>query len=182
MAILFVVAMAVLIPPIAVDVRVEKTADTPKVDITTRVRWLGFDIPLRRKSARHPRASSSIRAASNRRIGALLLSPGFLARTTRLIIELSALIPPRHWELDARVGFEDPADTGMLLGWLTARSFLDRGYRIHVEPDFSESVLTGRVHVHWSTNVATMTWPLFRFVSSPVVWRAVRNYRASGAG
>ena len=178
-AVLVVIAVAVLFAPIAVDIRAEKSPDALKIDVAAHLRWLGLDIPIRRKS-RRPRTSSKTRGTSSRRMGALLLSPGFLARTAQFVAELAALIPPRRLELDARLGFEDPADTGMLLGWLAARSFSGRRYRIRVEPDFSDNVLAGRLRVFWSTNVATMTWPAIKFASSPVVWRAVRNYRASG--
>ena len=180
MAIVLAIAMAVLFAPIAVDIRAQKSDDSPKIGVDTHLRWMGLAIPFGRASSSRPRVSHRRRAASNRRIGALLFSPGFLARSARLTADLAALVPPRHFELDARVGFEDPADTGMLLGWLTARSVIGTRYRIHVEPDFLNDVLAGRLRISWSTNVATVTWPVLKFVASPIVWRAVWNYRASG--
>ena len=180
-AIVLAAAVAVLFVPIAVDVSVAKEADDTRIDSRIRIRWLGLTIPVRRTPSKRKRSTAAERTRAARgwpAIRALLLSPGFVARCVRLLGDLTAVARPRQLQLYAHVGFDDPSDTGALLGWMGAGWKRDKRHRIHIEPDFGHEVLTGRLHVNWSLSVARVTWPVLRFALSPVVWRAVRNYRA----
>lgn len=107
----------------------------------------------------------------------MLRSPGFVARSARLLAELAPLARPRV-ELNARVGFEDPSDTGALLGWMYSGSVLGTWFQMRVEPDFRGEVLQGKISLVWKRNMASLAWPVLKFMLSPVVWRAVFRVRA----
>jgi hypothetical protein len=180
-AMLMVIAVAVLFVPVGVDVTASKNADETSVAVQGHVRWMGLDIPLRRSSSPRGRPASKPRVRSSRRISALLMSPGFARRTCRLIADLAAVVRPDTFHLYARVGFDDPSETGIFLGWVSAGVMTGAIGRARIEPDFTTKVLAATLRVSWTRNLAAIVWPLFLFMASPAVWRAVRNYRASAA-
>ena len=177
-ATLVAIAVAVLFVPVNLDVQVVKDADGSSVTVRTRLHWLGVNIPVRHTPSTRARPAARPRRRSTHGIRALLLSPGFVARTGRLLIDLAVLARPGQFELDARVGFDDPSDTGLFVGWLSFQPLDRAGLRIRIRPDFGAEVFAGRLRLGWSRSIATMTWPVLKYMASPVVWRAVRNYRA----
>lgn len=178
-----VVAAAVLFWPVTVELAVSKDAGSG-VEVRAWLRWLGLSVPLHRAPKKEKDKDSASRRSrrSNRRLTPLLHTPGFTGRTARLIRELASLARPKQFDLNARVGFDDPSDTGVLLGCLNIGSIGGGAYRIHITPDFSDEVLEARLRARWSRSVATLVWPVLKYAASPVVWRAVRNYRAQPPG
>lgn len=89
----------------------------------------------KRRGGRRPGATTWVRAWRAGLAGPLL----------RLLRRLRRWIRVDDLRLRARIGLGDPADTGMLLGWLAAvpsgvRS-LAPGLELRVEPDFTDAVL-----------------------------------------
>jgi len=175
-----VVVAAALFAPITVDVSVEKAGGESATRVGVRVSWLGLSIPqgqLARRSKterekKRKRSRPSVRWAPVR--GALG-SPGFFRRCARLIRELGRLAVPDRLQLRGQVGFEDPADTGIFLGWLyglSASSPSSHDWSIQLEPQFGKALVRGRLQLTWSRNIASIGWPLLTFAASPVVWRA----------
>ena len=76
----------------------------------------------------------------------------------------------------ARVGLDDPCDTGMLAGVLAAGAGVPRphAFDLEITPDFSEAILVVRAQLSWSLRPARVLWPVATFVLAPVVWRAGR--------
>ena len=178
-AIVILIAVAVLFVPVDVELTLLKHADSQNVGLTVRVRWLGLSVPVHRGSKAGSRPAPAAAARSRGRISALLFSPGFLPRSIRLVVEIASAARPRELDIYARLGFDDPSDTGMFLGCLSLGPITSGGYRIHVEPDFTDEVLAGRMRLRWTRSLAALLRPILTFMASPVVWRAIRNYRAS---
>ena len=179
---LIVLAAAICLAPVHVEIVLSKNAGA--VRLRARIRWLVFswrvdDARRRRhernaaKRRRHGRRSPFDRVS----VRALLSSRGFAERCVRLGAGLIRWVAPDDVRASARIGFEDPSETGMFVGGALA---LCRGAglrRVSVTPDFSGEVLEGRMRVRWSRNLASALWPVVSFAASPVVWRAVRASR-----
>lgn len=181
-ATLLLIAVAVLFSPVTIDFSLARDAGASSVDMRVRLRWMGVSLsrhPGRRRPHARQRASSAGRTVGLATIRALFLSPGFARRAGRLIAELVARARPKSLELNVRAGFDDPSDTGALLGWLHCGPIGGVSRRIHIRPDFTAPVLAGTVHLIWKRNAASLLWPMLTFAASPVVWRAVRSYFAS---
>jgi hypothetical protein len=187
-AIAFATVVAlVLFAPIGVEVLAAKAALDTTLTIQARFHWLGFSFPV----GGADRARAKARPREPRRVEprfglssvlAVLRSPGFVSRCTKLMRDTGRLALPSRVSIQGRIGFEDPADTGSLLGWLYAcRGFreTDDGWRIDIGPDFSGPVLEGRFFVAWKRTPASVFWPLLTFLTSPVVWRAWKRGRTA---
>jgi len=96
-----IVMAVVLFAPIHVEVSAAMGDDDPVVRVRTRVRWLGFRLPAGRpgRTARTTRTTpaggkgTTVRLAT---IRAVLGSPGFARRCTRLIADLVRLARPHR--------------------------------------------------------------------------------------
>jgi len=179
-------ASAVLIAPWRVDLYFHKAAETAQVNVHAHLRWTFFDWHLarRRPSATQrpqptPSAPTRTRAASSGGLAsarALFFTPGLIARTWRLITGLGQQAWPRHVAVHMRIGFDDPAETGMFFG--TCQGLLcavpHRGWVTSIEPDFDRAVAEGDAHARWSVRLFLIVWPLLTFLASPVVWRGIR--------
>ena len=92
-------------------------------------------------------------------------SPGFARRLARFVSDERRLTRPRRFYLRARIGFDDPSETGMFLAWvyaLRARSS-SRDSVVHIEPDFLDEVAEGELSVRWKRSFASILWPMARF-------------------
>ena len=179
-ATLLALAVVVLFSPVSVTVDAAGDAAAARMDIRVRIRWLGVSIPIAR-SARQPRPARSQRnrRASGAGIRAMLCSRGFLERSARLIVELAKRVRPTRLEVTGRLGFDDPSDTGALMGWMHLGGVRREWCYIDITPDYTTEVLEGRLHLLWKRNAASLLWPALRFVASPVFWRAIGRYRAA---
>jgi hypothetical protein len=180
------VMAVVLFVPVTIEVSVVKEAERA-ASVGVRLRWLGFSF---RGGAKDRRGGSRRRPAQARHkrrsrygwgsVRAALGSPGFVRRALRLLAASARVARPDRLRVQGRVGFEDPAETGMFLGWLHASSALpwtSRGWRIRIEPEFSGPVCEGRADLRWSRSVASVVWPVLSFAASPTVWRAALSAR-----
>jgi hypothetical protein len=110
---------------------------------------------------------------------AALGTPGFPERILRVLRHIVRLITPEQLDARARVGFDDPAATGMAFGCLYAlahrTAWTSRRWRI--EPDFSGAVFEGYLRAGWSIRPLAAVWPFVRMAASPVTWKALRAMR-----
>ena len=172
------ILLTALVVPWHVDVSIEKAAEAPRVTVRTRLRWLMFDWRLR---APRPTKPSPPRPRARRRFGfrsvrAAWSTPGFKERIGQFLLSSGRLAVPRSMTAHWRVGFEDPADTGMLVGaWIgIAEMWRPLAWQVAIEPDFSGSIVEGDAHVLWSVRPIAVLWPMVRLAGSPVMWRAGR--------
>ena len=187
-AVLGAVAAAVLWVPVKVEVSVQKAAESPAVHVGVRCRWLVFSMRSDGAARRARKRQARARLSSGRwarhglsRLRAAWQSPGFVRRCLRFLGDLARLARPDRVSIHARVGFDDPADTGVFLGWLGAsRGFAGTFARdtvIDIAPDFDGARIEGRADLVWSRSLAALLRPLVMFLLSPAVWRAAWRVR-----
>jgi hypothetical protein len=184
---LVAIAAAVFFAPVTMDVSLVKDAEHAAADVRVRFQWLIFSV---RTGGRERPSHSPNPDRRPRRSGygwasmwAALRSPGFVRRCGRLVAGLAGVARPERVSIRGRVGFEDPADTGLLFGLLFAATALcpaPAGWHIAIDPDFGDEGLEGQAELRWSRTVASVLWPVLRFVISPAVWRAAFSARRSG--
>jgi hypothetical protein len=147
MGVLAAVAVAVVVAlfiPVDLAVNVETSAEQK---VRVRLVWLWGLLsvnlsslrPGRKRSAQEKKAEGPARAL--RRMQTVLFTKGFPATRARFSRRLRRAVTMRNFRLRVRFGFDDPADTGLLLAatapvmWLLRTSSTDR---FSVEADFEE--------------------------------------------
>lgn len=107
---------------------------------------------------------------------AMLRAEGFVLGVTRLVLRLIRAGRFRHLFVWLRAGFDDPADTGLLSGWLLPLSAYFEAHhpgRLDLAPDFTrgtlELILTGDLRVV----PANLLWPVLVFSLSPSTLRGL---------
>lgn len=108
----------------------------------------------------------------------ILGTPGFAGRLARLPADILRTFSIRSLDVQARLGFEDPAETGMACGALSAiapglRSIYPLDYSW--EPDFTGKVFEGRAGGDLRIVPARTLWVLGRFALHPASIRAFRE-------
>ncbi len=168
----------VLATPFDLELSAAKDADEPAVRVKATLSWLG--LPLsgrstdRQPSKTRPRTGTRQASIGWSTLKAAMTSPGFMRRLVRLAADLVRLTRPRSVYLRARLGFDDPSDTGMLLAWAYGLQSAPWARVIHIEPDFADEVAEGEMRVRWSRSLGALLWPFLTFCASPAVWRAGR--------
>jgi hypothetical protein len=167
----------VLLAPWRFDLYVEKPGDSAQVRVRAHLHGIvfGWWLPAKRvATSTSPRTRRvSVRPAL---IRAVLSTPGFITRTFRLFRDIGRQAWPRAVSLRARIGLDDPADTGALLGaWYgVTRIASSPRWNVRLEPDFTGRVIDFEGHAHWSVRPIAIIWPFVLFAGSPIVWRAAR--------
>ena len=170
--------------PVRVDAVAEKAREGAACHWETRVRWLLFKWRMASDHAPARRTTRSSRRKPGVGRGVYMLraalgTPGFKPLVVRALRDLARLARPEQLDAHARVGFDDPAATGIAFGCLCALAHRapigNRRWRI--EPDFSGQVFEGYLRARWSLRPLTAVWPVVRLAASPVTWRALRSMR-----
>jgi hypothetical protein len=103
-----------------------------------------------------------------------------VARCAQLAVDVRHALRPRRAVVRARIGFDDPFETGLLAGALAvgAASWPRRSLDVEITPDFSGPIVAVQAQVAWAIRPVVVLWPMATFLTSPVVWRAVRRARS----
>ena len=147
--------VAVLLLPVRVDVDLNTDPEPMSAAIRTRIRWLWFcwrpAEGRRRPTSAGPAGPHDEVAMSPRRRGpinilAALRTPGFPGRCAQLLREIRHALRPRQAIVRARIGLDDPFETGLLAGVLAATAGLSRprAFDLEITPDFSGAVVGPR--------------------------------------
>lgn len=118
------------------------------------------------------------------RMLAMLQTEGFPGRVLQLARDLFRRIRIRDLSLDARLGLDDPADTGWLwgvVGPLAAMLPASRAMQVSVQPDFAAEVFEYQGRGHISLIPLQVLALLVAFALSPVTLRALHAGKG-GAG
>jgi hypothetical protein len=176
------VAVALLVP-ITVELRLVVGPGNARPPVRVRVGWAFLSWrsggrPSRiRRPTHHPPPP---REPSRRRFAilAVLRTPGFMARVRRLLMRTGKSLLPTAVDLEAHIGLDDPAQTGVLAGALALLGPLRHPrYDWRVQLDYLQPIVEARADVTWSVRPAAILWPLAVFLMSPVVWQAMRAVR-----
>jgi hypothetical protein len=126
----------------------------------------------KKKKLKAPRKKKEKKKGSRFKFWSMLRTKGLLNHILRLMKGILSCIHLKRFRLRLRLGFDSPADTGYLFGFVYAvRGILPVKYSIAINPEFSEAVLEG-----YSRGTVTLTpicfvGPLSRFVFSTVSLR-----------
>lgn len=174
------VLAVVFFVPVGVEVSLTKSGENPAVGVGVRLQWLAFSWLIgRSRRAPHARKPRDRRKTRRRpfNVRAALTSPGFLRRGLKFVADLGRRARPDEVRVRGRVGFEDPSETGMLVGAMYACYGMpspSKRWNICVDPEFNGQVLEAHATLRWSRSLASVLWPVLTFIASPVVWRAAR--------
>ncbi len=164
--------VALLVIALAMPFDVALTAvkvDGVPLDVRTDIRWLGRTLVATGRRATPPPASArrptSARSPGRFRLRSLVRTPGFWPRVARLLSDELRLTAPRRLFVRAQVGFDSPADTGALLGWMYALRgrWTSSTCSVSVSPDFTRAVCEGELRMLWSLRPIVVVLPLMTF-------------------
>jgi hypothetical protein len=186
-ALLFALIVALLAVPVVLVVDAERV-DTVKA--RWRVRWLFGLVDVGSSRGRQPlsaserprAATSAHRPARERKSGArvglaVLRTRGLLRRVGRLALTLGQQMKLETFHLCVEFGFDDPADTGIVYGFLSPLLMMatTRGLNVDCRPMFLESGLRGTCSGTLHVRPLSLAAPLVAFLLSPPVVRAMRS-------
>ena len=181
--------VALIVALLAVPVML--TLDAQRVETfeaNWRVRWLFGLVDARSTRQRRKRslparpealASGKISAGERRRGGrmgiAVVRTCGSLRRTARLVVTLFRQVRFEEICVHTMFGLEDPADTGMVYGFLTPVLAAARARRLDVDcrPMFTETGWKGSVRATIRVRPLSLLAVLAVFLVSPPVIRAL---------
>ncbi|MCP5191319.1 MAG: DUF2953 domain-containing protein [Pseudomonadales bacterium] len=123
------------------------------------------------------KAKEAHRRTASGRVLSMLQTEGFPGRLLQLARDLPRRIRIRDLSLDARLGLDDPADTGQLwgvVGPLAALLATSRAMQGSIQPDFAAEVFEYQGQGHVSFIPIQVLALLLFFALSPVTLRALR--------
>jgi len=121
----------------------------------------------KKKKPKAPRKKKGKKKGSRFKFWGILRTTGLLKQVLLLLRGILSCIHLKKFELQLKLGLDNPADTGFLFGYIYAvRGLLPAKSGIAINPEFSEAVIEGH-----SRGIVTLTpicfvGPLFRFVFS----------------
>lgn len=190
LAALFVVVVALLAVPVVLVIDAER-AD--RFRTRWQVQWLfglvhagsrdsGSAKPVAVRPARASPAPPATERGRGRRVAmAVVRTRGLIPRVVRLIADLLRQVSIDRFRLYAAFGFDDPADTGIVYGWLAPLLVTAgvHGLDIRCQPMFQEAGVTGNLTATMRIRpLSLVTTVLLFIVSRPARRAAVRAWRA----
>jgi hypothetical protein len=185
-AALLALIIGVLAVPLVVVVDAQRVE---RLNVQWRVRWL-FGLVNVRSTKRLPASPAPTGANRKRRaqpsakdrgrgsyVGlAVLTTRGFVRRAVQLAATLLQRVKIEHFHVDAAVGLEDPADTGILYGCLSPLLLVAdaRGLDVRYRPIFAERGVRGDCGVTLHVRPLSIVGTMVAFLLSPPVVRAMR--------
>jgi hypothetical protein len=178
----FVAALLLLLAvPIHVHLAVEREG---AVQARARLSWLFGLVRARaypgaararpKQAKRRPaRRRSGLGTRIARRVAGGLLRADFRARSVTFLRDVLRAVRPRNVRLSARIGLDDPADTGRLWAALGPLGALLAHRDVRLEPGFDEACLRFRAAAHVRLIPAQLLFLIAAFLASPPVIRAL---------
>lgn len=107
----------------------------------------------------------------------LLLDPAFWLRLGSLLTRLLGTIQWRLLRFHAKVGLDDPADTGRLSGLITSTllPISPAGYNVTMEPVFEGPALAFHGEARLRLVPLRLLWVFASFAAAPATWRVLRS-------
>ncbi len=121
----------------------------------------------KKKKPKVPRKKKEKKKGSRFKFWGLLRTTGLLKQVLLLLKGILSCIHLRKFELQLKLGLDNPADTGFLFGYIYAvRGLLPAKSGIAINPEFSEAVIEGQSRGTVTLTPICFAGPLFRFVFS----------------
>jgi hypothetical protein len=110
----------------------------------------------------------------------ILKIEGLFKKLTDFIKEVFSLFKIEHLRADITLGFESPADTGMLFAWLYPVNYMLRNlkfYDVNLQPSFAgELVFEGSIYSSARVWPVHFTTPLIKLIFSATTIRVIGEF------
>jgi hypothetical protein len=144
-----------------------------------RVGWMfnlvGKDVKRKKKTEKE-KPKGRKRKRRIKPFVAMIRSTGFLRRLLRFVRDIFRISHVRDFEIDLRIGLNDPAETGMLFAAIAPALVQFRTFTpfdIQILPDFEQAVLQGYVKSDLRIFPIQFIFTGMLFVLSPATIRAL---------
>jgi len=137
------------------------------------VRILGLKIPIERGRAQKKK-KEKIKKEKKFDFKALLNKP-FLAKVFQFIIKVLKHIVPQEFRVRLSYGFDNPANTGILCGFVALFSTYYSGYDICLDPIFDQEILEGELFLKGRLFCFVITYYVLQLVLSKTFRKTIKE-------
>jgi len=149
---------------------IEKRGNQKPVAI---VRILGIKIPIEREEAQK-RKKEKIKKEKKYDLKALLNKP-FLTKVFQFIIKVLKHIVPQEFRVRLSYGFDNPAHTGILCGFVALFSTYFSGNDICLDPIFDQEILEGELFLKGRLFGFVITYYVLQLVLSKTFRKTIKE-------
>lgn len=137
------------------------------------VKILGLKIPIERGRAKKKK-KEKIKKEKKFNFRALLNQP-FLTKTFQFIRKVLKHIVPQEFRVRLSYGFDNPANTGILCGFIALFSAYFSGYDIHLNPIFDQEILEGELFLKGRLFCFVITYYILQLVLSKTFRKTIKE-------
>jgi hypothetical protein len=149
---------------------IEKRGNQKPVTI---VRILGLKVPIERERAKKKK-KEKIKKEKKFNFRALLNKP-FLTKVFQFIKKVLKHIVPQEFRVRLSYGFDNPANTGILCGFIALFSAYFSGYDICLNPVFDQEILEGELFLKGRLFCFVITYYILQLVLSKTFRKTIKK-------
>ena len=149
---------------------IEKSGSQKPVAI---VRILGLKVPIERERAKKKK-KKKIKKEKKFDFRALLNQP-FLIKAFQFIKKVLKHIVPQEFRVRLSYGFDNPANTGILCGFIALFSAYFSGYDIYLNPIFDQEILEGELFLKGRVFGFVITYYILQLVLSKTFRKTIKE-------
>jgi len=139
----------------------------------TIVRILGLKIPIERERAKKKK-KEKIKKEKKFDFRALLNRP-FLTKDFHFIKKVLKHIVPQEFRVRLSYGFDNPANTGILCGFIALFSAYFSGYDIYLNPIFDQEILEGELFLKGRIFCFVIVYYILQLVLSKTFRKTIKK-------
>ncbi len=137
------------------------------------VRILGLKIPIERERAQKKK-KEKIKKEKKYDFRVLLNKP-FLTKVFQFIKKVLKHIVPQEFRARLSYGFDNPANTGILCGFIALFSAYYSGYDIYLDPIFDQEILEGELFLKGRLFCFVITYYILQLVLSKTFRKTIKE-------
>jgi len=136
---------------------------------------LGIQIPIKR---RRLKKKEKEKIKKEKRFNfRMLLNRSFLIKIFKFIRKILRHIIPREFRVRLFYGFDNPADTGVLCGFVALLSAYVPQYDIQLNPVFNQKILEGELFLKGRVFCFVLAYYILQLVLSRTFWKTIKKAR-----
>ena len=135
------------------------------------VRILGLKFPIERERAQKKKKIKKEKKFDFR----TLLNQPFLTKAFQFIKKVLNHILPQEFRVRLSYGFDNPANTGILCGFIALFSAYYSGYDIYLDPIFDQEILEGELSLKGRLFCFVITYYILQLVLSKTFRRTIKE-------
>jgi len=139
----------------------------------TIVRILGLQVHLKEERAQKKKKKEKIKKEKKFDYRALFNKP-FLYNVLHFIKKVLKHILPREFRVKLSYGFDNPANTGMLCGFIALFSTYYSRYDIYLDPIFDQEILEGELFLKGRLLCFVITYYILQLVLSKTFRKTIK--------